>query len=264
MTIRYIVDIEPHLAGRLTSLLAQELPGFNPVRSLCAMPHDNIEEAIFQGSDLDWLPASMNEYLENKNDLHRIREDVTSLDAKAQYDLLVLATLHGDWGSDASRRRLQTLDPGEWEKFRRKHLEAVHEFYRDPDRICTDPREALVDLEQPVGSVPTMADMVREIILEAENDVWEQELNLLDDAPMHNDPTDRDEPLLDVHEVCRRIPGIHQVLNEACQWTKLAGRISAETSNVARGYVSFLHDHMSPEDQISLREMALERLSQDE
>ena len=120
-TIRYIIDLETEQVATVAGLLNGAGVRFDPVESMIAMPQDNIEEGIFTGGDGEWLPETVNSYLDSAGDNRRVAQPFDEMAPLAQRDFLVLATLHCDW----HKSEIQEMDPSAWDTFQTQHPEAV-------------------------------------------------------------------------------------------------------------------------------------------
>ena len=96
------------------------------VKSMIAMPRDNVEEGIFTGGDGEWLPQIFNVYLADAHDPGRVLQPFHEMTLLAQRDLLTLATLHCDWQKlEIQEMEIREMDQQAWETFRKQHPEAV-------------------------------------------------------------------------------------------------------------------------------------------
>ena len=119
--IRYIIDLETEQVETVAGLLNSAGVRFDPTESMIAMPRDNVEEGIFTGGDGEWLPETINGYLNGAGDPGRVTQPFDEMAPLAQRDFLMLATLHCDW----HKNEIQEMDPSTWDKFQDQHPEAV-------------------------------------------------------------------------------------------------------------------------------------------
>ena len=133
--VRYIIDATPDQAGQIQAALAGVGVDFHPTLNLIAMPRDNIEEGIFQGNDLDWLPETINDHLQQESNPVRVQEHIAELDLQTKQDFLTLVTLHAEW--DNNHTRIDGVSEHEWQKFQDQHPLAVHPAGETP--APTDP-----------------------------------------------------------------------------------------------------------------------------
>ena len=123
MPVKHIIRSEPEQAQALKQALDKLGITFDPQENLCAMPPDNIEDHIFMGNDLDWLPAKANEYLEENGISHRFRTDMEEMDnIQAQYSFLALLTTDSDWEDEET---IAYISPRNLQEFSVEYPEAM-------------------------------------------------------------------------------------------------------------------------------------------
>ena len=209
MTLRYIVELDPGQVSRLAGALrAMEIP-FDPTLNLTGMSRDSADDAIFLGSDLDWLPAPLNEQLGRQPDIELVG-------LPAQQDLLRLATLHTDWGTRPEMREPQEINEREWAAFVNRNPDAVH--HRDeppPGPPGPDFRNVPVNLSLPMLGAPDLESVLQRAVLDIERDIWSEEMEPRDDLgdAEDKDPWDRDEPILTTAEILETVPSVHLIIN---------------------------------------------------
>ena len=249
MRLRYILDVDPDQVELLEARLTLSGISFDRTDNLCALPWSN-DETIFTGADVEWLPSAMNKFLKDRRDPNRVRECLEWLDDPgACWDFLILATMHCDWGPKPSRQQLHTMSATEWARFQEQYPEAVHPAGQEPGPIPLRPR--LTNPWRPVADLPTMAGMLGEFLTGLEQVVREQ--NGLSPAVRAR------ETVLTPREALVAMPVLRELLDTAHERTNLPGTIGEQARESARGYVDFLRNNISPEDQQQLEKLVLEK-----
>ena len=134
MTVRYTFYAEPQHAAALQRVMGEIGIRFDPRKNLCALINDNVTEGIFLGNDLDWLPQKANEHLEDQDHPYRFRNDLDRMDdLLAQYEFLMLMTLHSDW--DHPGGDIREIGANELESFRERHPMTMHPAGEQPEAL---------------------------------------------------------------------------------------------------------------------------------
>ena len=252
--LRYLLDITHNQTPGLQKALASLDIKFHPSLNLIAMPRDNIEEGIFQGNDLDWLPQTVNSHLEDKGDPQRISEYMAGLNLQTQQDFLTLVTLHTDW--ETSHRHINEINDRAWQDFQANHPQAVHPAgQEEPIETLNPAAQDPVSIHTPVANVPTLEDMLRLYLTDLEVQVWKQE------GRPGQEPT-QEEPLLATQEALKQTPALHHLLQEAHQGTTLPDLVWQSIQETLQGYVRFLRDNMNQKDNQALQNTLRDKLRQ--
>ena len=203
MPIRYIIDAEPEQAEALSRVLGEISVSFDRQLNLCAMIQENELEQIFQGHDLEMLVEKANEYLEEEDHPLRFRRDLDQLDdLQAQYDFLMLMTMHSDWHD--IYRDINEISSTEMEAFREKHPITMHLSQEKPAGLPA--RECvLTDLHAPIYPHPTLQDLLRETLRTVERKMAEN---------MDMEDPESDDPVTDTSVVMEEVGGLRHILNE--------------------------------------------------
>lgn len=204
MSLRYIIDAGPEQAAALTRVLAEIGIKFGAQENLCAMPQDNVQEGIFQGRDLEWLPKKANEYLADAGYGVRVREDIEVMDdLQAQYDFLMLMTLDSDWGGEPGGTILETSHD-EIRKFQENHPLAVHDFRDEPAELPPD-EPLLTDLRAPLFPRPKLGKILSTALVMLEDELAE--------GAGTKSPNDGSDPATGPGDALEAAPGLRYILH---------------------------------------------------
>ena len=116
--IKLDLDTLEEKAGALRQLNIQ----FDQVESMVCLPQDRMAEAILTGAEMEEVIGKANEYLDERGDARRFREEFWEMPPATRRDLMELMGLNSDW---TDGRVLNEINPRAWEKFQQQQPEAV-------------------------------------------------------------------------------------------------------------------------------------------
>ena len=95
---------------------------FDPVENMVCLPQDRMAEAILTGAEMEEVIGKANEYLEERGNPQKIREEFWVMSPVTRRNLMELLGLSSDWHDG---KLLKEINPQGWERFQERHPEAV-------------------------------------------------------------------------------------------------------------------------------------------
>ena len=118
----FLIKMDLDTLEEKAAVLRQLNIQFDPVESMVCLPKDLMAEMILTGAEMEETVGKANEYLEERGDPERIREEFWEMLPVTRRELMKLMGLNSDW---TDGRILNEINPRAWEKFQQQHPEAV-------------------------------------------------------------------------------------------------------------------------------------------